>query len=133
MLRRACAENRLTIGLMPALQFLSKNSAGTMFCIQAAARPGDSATHIHQVLLKAFCLENDIHTIMVDSEEKLKKLLVCGNTPVDCTCLVHYPYDPFADCEPTDLSILSPSERDLIDYYDNNLGFSVPVIKLPEQ
>ncbi|XP_050669422.1 uncharacterized protein LOC126968432 [Leptidea sinapis] len=135
MLRRACAEKRLTIGLMPTLQFLSKNINGALFCIQAEARPGDSATHMQEVLLQAFCMENDIYSIKVDSEEKLKKLLGCGKTPLDFTCLlVHYPCDPFADCQPIGQSILSPSERDLIDYCDNNLVYSsIPVIKLPEK
>ncbi|XP_038218098.1 uncharacterized protein LOC119836729 [Zerene cesonia] len=135
-LRRACVEKRLTIGLMPALQFLSKNSNGALFCIQAEARPGDSATHMQEVLLQAFCMENDIYTVKVDSEDKLKKLLGCSKTSLDFTCvLIHYPFlDPYSDCPEIDFSVLSESEKDLIDHCETNWGYSqVPVIKLPEK
>ncbi|CAK1547855.1 unnamed protein product [Leptosia nina] len=136
VLRRACAEKRLTNGLMPALQFLSKNRCSTLFCIQAEARPGDSATHMQEVLLQAFCMENDIYTIKVDSEEKLKNLLGCSKTSLDFSCvLIHYPFmDPFSDSQEIDLSILSDAEKDLIDHCETHWGHSqVPVIKLPEK
>lgn len=65
VLRRACVEKRLTIGLLPAIQYLSKNCNGALFCLTAEAPPGDSATHMQDVLLQAFCVENDIHVIKV--------------------------------------------------------------------
>ncbi|KAM3958042.1 growth arrest and DNA damage-inducible 45 [Aphomia sociella] len=135
VLRRACVEKRLTIGLLPAIQYLSKNSDGALFCLTAEAPPGDSATHMQEVLLQAFCTENDIYVIKVDSQLKMKKLLGrCTSTDFSCV-LVHYPYtDPFTDSQEIDLSILTESERDLIDHCEENWGYSqLPVIKLPEK
>ncbi|CAG4995578.1 unnamed protein product [Parnassius apollo] len=136
VLRRACVEKRLTIGLLPAIQYLSTNCNGALFCITTEAPPGDSATHMQEVLLQAFCVENDIYNIKVDSELKLKELLGCTRGSMDFSCiLVHYPYtDPFSDGHEIDLSILSETERNLIEYCESNWGYSqVPVIKLPEK
>ncbi|XP_068624185.1 growth arrest and DNA damage-inducible protein GADD45 gamma [Battus philenor] len=136
VLRRACVEKRLTVGLLPAIQHLSNNCNGALFCVTTEAPPGDSATHMQEVLLQAFCVENDIYSIKVDSESKLKRMLGCSTGGADFSCiLVHYPYtDPFSDSQEIDLSILSDSERDLIEYCENNWSTSqVPVIKLPEK
>lgn len=65
VLRRACVEKRLTVGLLPAIQYLSSNSNGALFCLTAEALPGDSATHMQEVLLQAFCVENGIYVIKV--------------------------------------------------------------------
>lgn len=66
VLRRACVEKRLTVGLLPAIQYLSTNSNRALFCVTAEAPPGDSATHMQEVLLQAFCVENDIYVIKVN-------------------------------------------------------------------
>lgn len=136
VLRRACVEKRLTVGLLPAIQYLSKNSNRALFCLTAEAPPGDSATHMQEVLLQAFCVENDIYVIKVDSETKLRKLLGCCGSSMDFSCvLVHYPYtDPFSDSQEFDFSTLSDTERDLIEHCEMNWGYSqTPVIKLPEK
>lgn len=141
VLRRACVENRLTIGLLPAIQYLSKNTNGALFCMTAAAPPGDSAIHMQEVLLQAFCDENEIYVIKIDSEVKLKKMLGFCKTPMDFSCvLVHLPYaDPFSDSQEVDLTNLSESERDLIDHCETHsipnylLTGIMPVIKLPEK
>ncbi|XP_041971369.1 growth arrest and DNA damage-inducible protein GADD45 alpha [Aricia agestis] len=136
MLRRAAVEKRLTIGLLPAIQHLSKNCEGALFCVTTEATPGDSATHMQEVLLQAFCVENDIYVIKVDSEVKLKKILGFCKTPLDFSCiLVHYPYaDPFTDSQEIDFSLLSESERDLIDYCESKWGTAqMPVVKLPDK
>ncbi|XP_049881415.1 growth arrest and DNA damage-inducible protein GADD45 alpha [Pectinophora gossypiella] len=136
VLRRACVEKRLTIGLLPAIQYLSNNCNGALFCLTAEAPPGDSATHMHEVLLQAFCVENDIYVIKVDSQEKMRRLLGCRSQSVDFSCvLVHFPYtDPFTDSQEIDLSVLTEAERDLVDHCENTWGYSqMPVIKLPEK
>lgn len=126
VLRRAYVEQRLTIGLLPAIQYLSKHSDGALFCLTAEAAPGDSATHMQEVLLQAFCTENDIYVIKVDSQEKLKKLLGrCTSSDYSCI-LVHYPYaDPFTDSQEIDLSILTESERDLVEHCEKLGIFAV--------
>ncbi|CAG9792534.1 unnamed protein product [Diatraea saccharalis] len=134
VLLTACVEKRLTIGLLPAIQYLSQNSNGALFCLTAP--PGDSATHMQEVLLQAFCVENGIYVIKVDSDKKLKKLLGCDIPNLDFSCvLVHYPYtDPFSDSQEIDLSILTESERDLIRHCESNWDYAqMPVIKLPEK
>ncbi|XP_023952868.1 growth arrest and DNA damage-inducible protein GADD45 alpha [Bicyclus anynana] len=136
VLGRARVEKRLTIGLLPAIQYLSKNTNGALFCLTAAAPPGDSATHMQEVLLQAFCAENDIYVIKVDSEQKLKKLLGFSETRMDFSCiLVHYPYtDPFSDSQEFDTSVLSEAENDLIEHCETNWDYAqMPVIKLPEK
>lgn len=136
VLRRACVEKRLTVGLLPAIQYLSENSNSALFCLTTEARPGDSATHMQEVLLQAFCDENDIYVIKVDSESKLRKILGYCGAAMDFSCvLVHYPYtDPFRDSQEFDPASLSDAERDLIEYCEMNWGCSqVPVIKLPEK
>ncbi|XP_034825981.1 growth arrest and DNA damage-inducible protein GADD45 alpha [Maniola hyperantus] len=136
VLGRACVEKRVTIGLLPAIQYLSKNTNGALFCLTAAAPPGDSATHMQEVLLQAFCAENDIYVIKVDSDQKLKKMLGFSETRMDFSCiLVHYPYtNPFSDSQEIDPSVLSESEKDLIEHCENNWDYAqMPVIKLPEK
>ncbi|XP_063373247.1 growth arrest and DNA damage-inducible protein GADD45 alpha [Cydia fagiglandana] len=134
VLRRACVEKRLTVGLLPAIQYLSSNSTGALFCFTTEAPPGDSATHMQEVLLQAFCDENDIYVIKVDSEAKMRMIL--GFPALDYSCvLVHSPYtDPFSDSQEIDPSVLTDSEKHLIDHCERNWGCSqVPVIKLPEK
>ncbi|GBP74483.1 Growth arrest and DNA damage-inducible protein GADD45 alpha [Eumeta japonica] len=136
VLRRACLEKRLTIGLLPAIQYLSTNCNGALFCFTAEAPPGDSATHMQEVLLQAFCVENGIYVIKVDSPEKIRRVLGCTNASTDFSCvLVHYPYtDPFTDSQEIDFSILSDAEKDLVDHCEDNWGYTqTPVIKLPEK
>lgn len=136
VLMRACVEKRLTVGLLPAIQYLSQSSNAALFCFTAEAPPGDSATHMQEVLLQAFCDENGIYVIKVDSDTKLKKLLGCGTPNLDFSCvLVHYPYtDPFSDSQEIDLSILTEAEKDLMDHCETNWGYTqMPVIKLPEK
>ncbi|XP_026731231.1 growth arrest and DNA damage-inducible protein GADD45 alpha [Trichoplusia ni] len=136
VLRRACAEKRLTVGLLPAIQYLSQSNNSALFCLTAEAPPGDSATHMQEVLLQAFCDENDIYVIKVDSEAKLRSMLGCRTSTMDFGCLlIHYPYtDPFSDSQEFDLSALSDAERDLIEHCEMNWGHTqAPVIKLPEK
>lgn len=85
-LMKAQTESRLIIGLGSAIKVLSKAPEGSLFCIMAEPQAGDSATHMHEVLLEAFCYENDIYVIKVDSADKLSRILNM-NTLETC-CLV---------------------------------------------
>lgn len=64
-LLRALAEKRVIVGLSEAVKSLSKTPDESLFCFLAPPKKGDSATHMHEVLLQAFCLENDIYIIQV--------------------------------------------------------------------
>lgn len=65
VLGQARAERRLVCGLLPAIGLLEEEPEAVLFCMLSDCRPGDSTTHMHQVLLQAFCLENDIPVIQV--------------------------------------------------------------------
>lgn len=65
VLLRADLESRLVVGLSAAAKQLSVAPEETLFCILATPKQGDSATHMQEVLLKAFCFENDIYIIQV--------------------------------------------------------------------
>lgn len=75
VLIRADLESRLIIGLSSAINQLSVQPEETLFCILITPQKGDCATHMQEVLLKAFCFENDIYILQVDSAEKLGRLL----------------------------------------------------------
>lgn len=58
-------ENRVIVGLSEAVRSLSTISDDALFCIMAPPKKGDTATHMHEVLLQAYCFENDIYLIQV--------------------------------------------------------------------
>lgn len=61
----AQAENRVIADLKPAVDALSELPEEALFCIIAPAKKDDHASHMNEVLLKAFCYENDIYTVEV--------------------------------------------------------------------
>lgn len=77
-LKMAQKESRVVIGVPAAVKFLSAAPEDSLFCILAPPKMRDSATHIQEVLLKAFCLENDIYIIQVcGSFTRSKVVLKC--------------------------------------------------------
>lgn len=72
----AQVEKRLIIGLNDAVKMLSKAASNSLFCVLAPAKIDDkSGSHIQEILLKAYCYENDIYMIKVDAVEKLTRIL----------------------------------------------------------
>lgn len=71
----AQVEKRLIIGLNEAVKRLSNSPNDSLFCVLAPAKAGDTSTHIQEVLLEAYCYENDIYIIKVDAVEKLTRIL----------------------------------------------------------
>lgn len=65
VLRKAQSESRVVVGLSEAVKNLSELPEEALFCVLAPPKKGDSATHMHEVLLQAFCFENDIYIIQV--------------------------------------------------------------------
>ncbi|XP_069702632.1 growth arrest and DNA damage-inducible protein GADD45 alpha [Periplaneta americana] len=128
VLRRAQAENRLTCGLLPAIKLLEMDPDSALFCIMPQSSQGNAALHIQTVLLQAFCYENDIHIIQVDSSEKLGDIVTGkDNGPrLDTSCvLVHQPWA-------TDQPELSKWEQQLVGFCHKTLDeYPQPVIKLP--
>lgn len=85
-LLKAQGESRVIVGLSAAIKVLSKAAEGSLFCLMAVPQDGDSATHMHEVLLEAFCYENDIYVIKVDCPIKLSRIL--GKNSIESCCLV---------------------------------------------
>lgn len=61
----AKCESRVIIGLSRVVKSLSKIPDQGLFCVMAPPIEGDTATHMLEVLLQAYCYENDIYLIMV--------------------------------------------------------------------
>ena len=64
-LAQAKNENRLICGMMNAISALASNPDDAVICLLPETRPGDAGTHMHTVLLQAFCYENNIPVIKV--------------------------------------------------------------------
>ncbi|XP_055318007.1 uncharacterized protein LOC129576666 [Sitodiplosis mosellana] len=101
----AQVEKRLIIGLNEAVKMLSKAPDNSLFCILAPAK-GDTSTHIQEVLLEAYCYENDIYMVKVDAAEKLTRIL--GTRQSQTCCLIQKSTINAAD--------ITAIEGELIDY-----------------
>lgn len=120
-------ENRLIMGLSDAISNFAKTPEDFLFCFMAPPKPGDSATHMHEVLLQAFCFEHDIYIIKVDSAKKLSRLL--GSSTVQSCALIQKTWSSDHQTE-----MLSKVEEKLVDYCEEHWEASVkPIIKLPEK
>lgn len=120
VLLRADLECRLIIGLPAAVKQLSVDPEDTLFCVVISSQKGDSATHMQEVLLRAFCFENDIYTVQADSAEKLGRMLnvYCGS------CVL---------VQKSSTGITSLAEEALIDFCEDYWDAPIqPVVPLPE-
>lgn len=128
-LKRAQYESRVVIGLAAAVKELSTNGNGdVMFCLLAPPEIGDSATHMHTILLEAFCYENDIYIIKVDSAKKLSRIL---SAPVIESCALIQ--RPWPDAEhPTDPQFTAAEEA-IVDHCEEFWDVpQQPIVTLPE-
>lgn len=151
-LKMAQKESRLIIGVSAAVKFLAAAPEDSLFCILAPPKCGDSAGHIQEVLLKAFCFENDIYivqvcvtlfvfdfqfklleswlipnsfSLQVDSAERLSSLLNIGS-PETCMLIQKSRLNGSSE------EILSYVEDAIIDFCEENWDApKQPVIQLP--
>ncbi|KAJ8965428.1 hypothetical protein NQ317_004046 [Molorchus minor] len=131
MLTRAKVERRLVCGLLPAIAYLEKSPEEVLFCVIPETRPGDAATHMQTVLLQAFCYENYIPVIQVDSSDKLSRFCGLADSKKGCNCAI-IKRDISLPPTPEDDIPLSPTEQVLADFYECTLEeFPRPVIELP--
>ncbi|XP_019866673.1 growth arrest and DNA damage-inducible protein GADD45 alpha [Aethina tumida] len=134
VLTRAKVERRLICGLLPAISYLEKNPDDVLICVIPETRPGDAATHMQTVLLQAFCYENYIPVIQVNSSEKLGEYCSDSNynnkRSKGCNCAIIIK-DMNVPITPDEIP-MSPSEQILADFYECTLEeFPRPVIELP--
>lgn len=79
--------HRVTLGFADAIKLLSKAPEDAQFCFLAEPDRGDSATHMNEVLLQAFCYEHGIYIIKVDDSRKLGQILDTLTTDVTCVLI----------------------------------------------
>jgi ribosomal protein L7Ae-like RNA K-turn-binding protein len=126
VLSQAKVDGRLTCGLPPTVAHLERASEDVLLCVLPLTRPGDAATHIQTVLLQAFCYENYIPVIQVDSSEKLGEYCGLGSR-IECPCAI-ITKDEERKRDP----LLSPTEQELTDFYECTLEeFPRPIVELP--
>lgn len=77
---------RITLGFSDAIKLLSNTPEDCVFCFLAEPN-GDSAIHMNEVLLQAFCYEHGIYIIKVDSGRKLAHVLGTLNTDETCVLI----------------------------------------------
>lgn len=99
-------EQRLIIGLNEAIKHLSNAPHESLFCILAPAAIDDTTTHIQEVLLEAYCYENDIYMMKVDATEKLTRIL--GIRQYQSCVLIQKPIE--------NVDHVTAIESELIDY-----------------
>lgn len=133
---QAKLERRLIVGLSQIVQFLAQDQVNVpIFCLMAPPKHGDYATHMHEVLLQAYCLENDIYIMHLDSAAKLSR--VSDSTKFESCALICANPAGDSDCEGSFLDQdyqMTKIERKLVDYCEDHWNDSEhSAIRLPEK
>lgn len=140
VLQRAQYEKRLVVGLAASVKELS-NNGDPMFCLMAPPEPGDSGSHMHSILLEAFCYENDIYIIRVDSSKKLNRILGSPTAAIESCVLIQKPWPEEEDDDikqltvdkQTTANIYTVAEEALVDHCEDFWDcVDQPRIVLPE-
>lgn len=125
-LQRAQHENRLIIGLPAVARDLSVSSDDAIFLLLSPPEIGDSGVNLHSKLLEAFCYENDIYIIKVDSSKKLSRILKTSN--LECCALIQR-----SNSITNQTDQLTSAEETLVDHCEEFWDCQhQPVIRLPE-
>lgn len=125
-LQRAQHENRLVVGLSAVAKDLSVSNEDAIFLLLSPPEIGDSATHLHSKLLEAFCYENDIYILKVDSSKKLSRILKTSN--LECCALIQR-----SNSIANHTDQLTTAEESLVDHCEEFWDCQhQPVIRLPE-
>lgn len=114
-------EQRLTCGIYESAQLLQMSPESIMLCVLPEDQGDDIAVQIHFTLIRAFCLENDIAVVRVDSTAKIKTILA-DKDAVDVNCLL---------VELPEKRDLSAAEENLVDFgYATGDLSPLPVLSL---
>lgn len=125
----AMNEDRLALGLLDSVKSLAKAPEDSLFCIMAEPEIGDSATHMHEVLLEAYCYENGIYIVKVDSSSKLCRII--GTSEAVSCVLVQKSLAASNDDDETEQ--YSDVENLLVDHCEAHWDVPIqPIIQLPE-
>lgn len=136
VLVQANIEKRLVVGLSQIGRFLAEEQFEVpIICLMAPPKSGDYATHMHEVLLQAYCLENDIYIVQLDSAVKLNRII---DSPTHETCaLVCANPSGDSDSEGSFLDQdyeMTKFEKKLVDFCEEHWNDSErAMIRLPEK
>jgi ribosomal protein L7Ae-like RNA K-turn-binding protein len=136
ILSEAQNENRLICGWNETIKYLSETEKPehSLFFILVPSKADDKLSHMSEVFTRAFCLENDIYVIQIDSIDKFNSILgtkshhSCALIQRSSTMRIEHPDDEI------DLDEFSELENDLIDYCEDNWSARIqPIVRLPEK
>lgn len=136
ILLEASEESRLICGLNNASKFLKDTEypEHSLFFFIAPSN-GDSVSHMQEVMLQAFCFENDIYIVKLDCSKKLNSVL--GSKLRDNTCALvqrSAVMDLKSTNDEIDLNKFTELETVLIDHCEDFWSEPIqPIIKLPEK
>lgn len=133
---QAKIEKRIVLGLPQVVRCLAmESSSSPLFCLIAPPKSGDFATHMQEVLLQAYCFENDIHTIHIDSAAKLSRIM--ESSIIESCALIYANPSGDSDCEGSFLDEdfqMTKIERKIITFCNDHWDDSEhSTIRLPEK
>ncbi len=138
ILHEARSESRLVCGWKNVISHLNETEypeSSLFFFLVPNANNGDCISHIQEVMMKAFCLDNDIYVIQLDSVEKLNSIIGSAKSENHQCALVQR--SSVLKClqdEGIDLEEFTELENALIDYCEEFWSEPVqPIIRLPEK
>lgn len=136
VLLRAMIERRVIVGLTDAISVLSTAADHSLFCILADS--DDKVQHMQRTLIEAFCYEHSIYMLRVDKAEKLSRIVGADSARKASCTLIQKPFSTNAkkqhhdDDDVDDLDeLLTPTERDLVDYCEQYWDFPSECLELP--
>ena len=130
-------EKRVICGLNEASKYLNdtEHPEHSLFFFIAPSKAGDSVTHMQEVFLQAFCFENDIYIIQLDSADKLNRIL--DSPKLESCALICVNPSGDSDCEGSFLDQdyqMTKIENRLVDYCEDHWNDSQhSLIRLPEK
>lgn len=126
VLTTAQKHKRIVMGFTEAIKLLSKTPEDVEFCFLAEPKDGDSATHMNEVLLQAFCYEHGIYIIKIDSSRKLATVLNT-NKPDEACVLIR-------KSSPMDKETTISSDEDILTNFCENCWDNTNkcIVNLPE-
>lgn len=127
VLTTAQKHKRIVLGFAEAIKLLSKTPEDVEFVFLAEPKDGDSATHMNEVLLQAFCYEHGIYIIKVDSSQKLATML--GTKQPDEACVLIRKSSSTIENEAA-----NSSDEDILTNFCENCWDNINkcIVKLPE-
>lgn len=136
VLLQATLEKRLVVGITQIVQFLRLDQSNVpILCFLTPTMSKDTAAHMQEVLLQAYCLENDIYIVKLDNIKAINRIL--GSSRAESCALVCANPSGDYDSEGSFLDQdyrMTKYERKVIDFCEDHWEDSEhSTIRLPEK